>query len=107
MADYARSRGADLRKLLVETFEHYEVPAKDVEVTAEALVHADEMGIDSHGVGQTACRCIPMSSHRSSGWPTRRAFRCPRRSDWGGAASRACVCATGFVSCTRRSGGTA
>ena len=52
MAEYARYRGEDLRTLVVETFEHYGVPEADARVTAEALVHADEMGIDSHGVAR-------------------------------------------------------
>jgi LDH2 family malate/lactate/ureidoglycolate dehydrogenase len=54
MPSYARYSGSDLRALLVATFTHYGVPPRDAEVTAEALVHADEMGIDSHGVARVA-----------------------------------------------------
>jgi LDH2 family malate/lactate/ureidoglycolate dehydrogenase len=52
MSDYTRYHGSDLRSLLVATFERYDVPPDDAAVTAEALVHADEMGIDSHGVAR-------------------------------------------------------
>jgi LDH2 family malate/lactate/ureidoglycolate dehydrogenase len=54
MPEYARYSGVDLRSFLVGAFEHYGVPRQDAVVTAEALVHADEMGIDSHGVARVA-----------------------------------------------------
>jgi L-2-hydroxycarboxylate dehydrogenase (NAD+) len=54
MADHARYNGDELRTFLIDVFKHYEVPHEDAGVTAEALVHADEMGIDSHGVARVA-----------------------------------------------------
>jgi LDH2 family malate/lactate/ureidoglycolate dehydrogenase len=54
MMEFARYRGEELRGFLVAAFERYGVPREDAVVTAEALVHADEMGIDSHGVARVA-----------------------------------------------------
>jgi L-2-hydroxycarboxylate dehydrogenase (NAD+) len=54
MVEYARYSGDELRGFLVQAFETFGVPRRDAEVTAEALVHADEMGIDSHGVARVA-----------------------------------------------------
>jgi len=54
LPEYSRFRGSDLRAFVVAVFEHYGMPHDDAVVGAEALVHADEMGIDSHGVAHLA-----------------------------------------------------
>jgi L-2-hydroxycarboxylate dehydrogenase (NAD+) len=54
VSDQPRFSGADLRVFLIAVLEYYGVPRADAAATAEALVHADEMGIDSHGVARVA-----------------------------------------------------
>jgi L-2-hydroxycarboxylate dehydrogenase (NAD+) len=54
MPDYARFRGGDLRQFVTQVLERHGVPREDAELTSEALVHADELGIDSHGVARVA-----------------------------------------------------
>jgi len=52
----ARPRYAaeDLRRFVTEVFERLDVPPEDARVGAETLVHADLLGIDSHGVAHVA-----------------------------------------------------
>src|SRR5919201_1311107 len=51
---YERYRGDELRAFVVGVLEHFGMPHTDAVVGAEALVHADELVIDSHGVAHFA-----------------------------------------------------
>ena len=52
MADYVRYDAAQIKVWLNGVFENLGVPARDAQMTTEALIHADLMGIDSHGLNR-------------------------------------------------------
>ena len=53
-ADRPRYAAEDLRRFVTEVFVRLNVPEEDARVGAETLVHADLLGIDSHGVAHVA-----------------------------------------------------
>ena len=53
-ADRPRYAAEDLRRFVTEVFVRLDVPPEDARVGAETLVHADLLGIDSHGVAHVA-----------------------------------------------------
>ena len=52
MADYSRFEATEIKKWTSDVFEALGVPPKDAEMTTGALIHADLMGIDSHGLNR-------------------------------------------------------
>ena len=54
IADRPRYATDDLRRFVTEVFVRLDVPQEDARVGAETLVHADLLGIDSHGVAHVA-----------------------------------------------------
>ena len=52
MADYSRFDAAEIRRWTSDVFEKLGVPANDAAMTTGALIHADLMGIDSHGLNR-------------------------------------------------------
>ncbi len=53
-ADRPRFAAADLRRFVTDVFVRLDVPQGDARLSAETLVHADLLGIDSHGVAHMA-----------------------------------------------------
>ena len=53
-ADLLVYSAEDLRRFVMEIFVRLDVPQEDASVGAETLVHADLLGIDSHGVAHLA-----------------------------------------------------
>src|SRR5215211_5230542 len=58
MADYSRFDADQIRTWTTAVFEKLGAPPKDAAVTADALIHADLMGIDSHGLNR-----LPVASY--------------------------------------------
>ena len=52
MADYSRFDANEIKRWTSDVFEKLGVPPKDAEMTTGALIHADLMGIDSHGLNR-------------------------------------------------------
>ena len=53
-ADRPRFAADDLRRFVTDVFVRLDVPQEDARLSAETLVHADLLGIDSHGVAHMA-----------------------------------------------------
>lgn len=58
MADYTRFDTDQIRKWTTDVFEKLGAPAPDAGMTAATLIHADLMGIDSHGLNR-----LPVNSY--------------------------------------------
>ena len=52
MADYVRYDATQIKQWLNGVFEKLGVPTRDAQMTTNALIHADLMGIDSHGLNR-------------------------------------------------------
>jgi len=52
VADYVRYDSTQIKQWLNGVFEKLGVPPRDAQMTTEALIHADLMGIDSHGLNR-------------------------------------------------------
>ena len=52
MADYSRFDATEIKKWTSDVFEKLGVPSQDAAMTTGALIHADLMGIDSHGLNR-------------------------------------------------------
>ena len=52
MADYVRYDATQIKQWLNGVFEKLGVPARDAQMTTNALIPADLMGIDSHGLNR-------------------------------------------------------
>jgi LDH2 family malate/lactate/ureidoglycolate dehydrogenase len=52
MADYSRFDATQIKQWTSAVFEKLGAPPKDAAMTTEALIHADLMGIDSHGLNR-------------------------------------------------------
>jgi L-2-hydroxycarboxylate dehydrogenase (NAD+) len=52
MADYSRFDATEIKRWTSDVFEKLGVPRGDAEMTTGALIHADLMGIDSHGLNR-------------------------------------------------------
>ena len=52
MADYSRFDATEIKRWTSDVFEKLGVPSQDAEMTTGALIHADLMGIDSHGLNR-------------------------------------------------------
>ena len=52
MADYSRFDATEIKRWTSDVFEKLGVPPKDADMTTGALIHADLMGIDSHGLNR-------------------------------------------------------
>ncbi len=52
MADYSRFDATEIKKWTSDVFEKLGVPPQDAQMTTGALIHADLMGIDSHGLNR-------------------------------------------------------
>ncbi len=53
MADYSRFDATEIKKWTSDVFEKLGAPADDARMTTDALIHADLMGIDSHGLNRS------------------------------------------------------
>ena len=53
MADYSRFDATEIKKWTSDVFERLGAPADDAKMTTDALIHADLMGIDSHGLNRS------------------------------------------------------
>jgi L-2-hydroxycarboxylate dehydrogenase (NAD+) len=54
MADYSRFDATEIKKWTSEVFEKLGAPGDDARMTTDALIHADLMGIDSHGLNRAS-----------------------------------------------------
>ena len=52
MADYSRFDATEIKTWTSKVFERLGAPADDARMTTDALIHADLMGIDSHGLNR-------------------------------------------------------
>jgi LDH2 family malate/lactate/ureidoglycolate dehydrogenase len=52
MADYSRFDATEIKTWTSKVFEKLGAPADDARMTTDALIHADLMGIDSHGLNR-------------------------------------------------------
>ena len=52
MADYSRFDATEIKQWTSSVFEKLGAPVDDAHMTTEALIHADLMGIDSHGLNR-------------------------------------------------------
>ena len=52
MADYSRFDATEIKKWTSDVFEKLGAPADDARMSTDALIHADLMGIDSHGLNR-------------------------------------------------------
>ncbi|MCC6175169.1 MAG: Ldh family oxidoreductase [Chloroflexi bacterium] len=52
MSDYTLFDATQIKQWLNAVFEKLGVPSKDAQMTTDALIHADLMGIDSHGLNR-------------------------------------------------------
>jgi len=52
MADYSRYDATEIKTWTSSVFERLGVPSQDAAMTTGALIHADLMGIDSHGLNR-------------------------------------------------------
>jgi L-2-hydroxycarboxylate dehydrogenase (NAD+) len=52
MADYTRYDVTEIKRWTSNVFEKLGVPTEDAQMTSSALIHADSMGIDSHGLNR-------------------------------------------------------
>jgi L-2-hydroxycarboxylate dehydrogenase (NAD+) len=53
MADYSRFDATEIKRWTSDVFEKLGAPADDARMTTDALIHADLMGIDSHGLNRS------------------------------------------------------
>jgi LDH2 family malate/lactate/ureidoglycolate dehydrogenase len=53
MADYSLFDATEIKKWTSDVFEKLGAPADDARMTTDALIHADLMGIDSHGLNRS------------------------------------------------------